>query len=82
MKQTKEAIIAEKIAVLRKSGGYSSIKFFENRIVVVVDDSRVNYEFARLARVVWGEEWPTVRSSPWDDTKPIDAHQCSFQGRG
>ena len=79
---SRKAVYSEVIACLQKAGSYTSVGVdLDGRVVVVVDDSQIDFLRAQLFSQVWGSEWPTVRSEKWIDAKK-DYEQLQFNSRG
>ena len=77
----KEALYSEKLSCLRRHGYKSVGVDGEGRLVVEVDDSKVDSVEAALYRRVWGPEWPIVRSGAWRDGIQLD-EQLLFTSNG
>lgn len=77
----KQAFYREKIRNLHKKGYKSVSVDIDGRLVVEVDDAKVDPSMHELYRRAWGLEWPTVRSEPWRDHRRLE-EQLTFTSRG
>lgn len=79
-KEEADAVRETRVKYLRASKRFLSVNVdSDGRIVVVVDDDGV--ENPALFRKTWGEEWPTVRSSKFNEREKA-ADQFLFRSRG